>query len=166
MNENLLLWGWGLIAAGVLLVFLEVFVPSGGLLSILSVGSAIAGVIVLFRASTTWGLTGLLTVMILGPCAVAFALRVWPSTPIGRRMLGEKPADVVEAERRAAQREADERLALLGAEGVVLTDLRPVGVVQVGDRRVDALSETGLVRAGARVRVTVVESHQVKVRPV
>jgi membrane-bound serine protease (ClpP class) len=55
-------------------------------------------------------------------------------------------------------------LALIGAEGVVLTDLRPVGVIQVDGQRFDALSETGLIRAGSRVKVTKIDSNQVKVR--
>ena len=61
-------------------------------------------------------------------------------------------------------KEREKQLALIGAEGVVLTDLRPVGVIQVDGQRFDALSETGLIRAGSRVKVTKIDSNQVKVR--
>lgn len=164
MNETMLYWGTGLLAASLLLLILEVFVPSGGLIAVAATGCAIAGVVCLFRVSTTWGLVGILTLLFLGPAAFSFALKVWPHTPIGRRMLGEKPPEQVEAERRAAEREREERLALLGAEGVVVTDLRPVGVARINGKRYDVLSEESLIRAGERVRVSLVEPNQIKVR--
>ncbi len=166
MNEAMLFWGIGLLAAALLLIILEVFSPSGGLIAIVATCCAIAGVACLFRLSALWGLVGILTLLFLGPLAFGFALKVWPHTPIGRRMLGERPAEVVEAERQAAEREREQRLALIGREGVVLTDLRPVGVVEVDGKRYDALSEESLIRAGSRVRVSVVEPNQVKVRRV
>ncbi len=165
-GEAMLFWGIGLLAAALLLVILEVFVPSGGLIAIAASCCAVAGVVCLFRVSPTWGLVGILTLLILAPLAFSFALKVWPHTPIGRRMLGEKPPEQVEAERLAAERERDQRLALIGQEGLVLTDLRPVGIVEVQGKRFDALSEESLIRAGSRVRVTVVEPNQIKVRRV
>ncbi|MFM9997090.1 MAG: NfeD family protein [Phycisphaerales bacterium] len=164
MNEVMLYWGIGLLGASLLLLILEVFIPSGGLIAVTATGCAIAGVVCLFRVSTTWGLVGILGLMFLGPSAFAFALKVWPHTPIGRRMLGDRSPEELEAERRAAEREREERQALLGAEGVVVTDLRPVGVVSIDGRRHDALSEESMLRAGTRVRVSVVEPNQIKVR--
>lgn len=162
--ESMLFWGIGLLAAALLLVILEVFVPSGGMIAIVATVSAIAGVACLFRVSATWGLVGILTLLCLGPLAFAFALKVWPHTPIGRRMLGEKPAEQIEAERLAAEREREQRLALIGREGIVLTDLRPVGVVEIDGKRHDALSEESLIRAGSRIKVSVAEPTQLRVR--
>ena len=160
-----LMWGLGLLAASLLLVVIEVFVPSGGLIALISTGCAIAGVVFLFRAGEAWGWSGVGAVVVLGPMTFVFALKIWPSTPIGRRMLGVKTEEELEAERLAALKERERLLSLVGAEGVVLSDLRPVGVAQIGSQRMDVLSETGFVRAGTRIRVTVVESNQVKVRP-
>ena len=162
----MLLWGLGLLGAALLLVIIEVFIPSGGLIAIAAGGTAIAGVVCLFRYSTTWGILGVLALLLLGHATFAFALRVWPSTAVGRRMLGERPPEVIEAERLAAQRERDRLLALVGSEGGALTDLRPVGVVKVGAERLDALAETGFIRSGSRVRITVVEMNQIKVRAI
>jgi membrane-bound ClpP family serine protease len=164
LNEEFLFWGLGLIAAALMLVIVEVFIPSGGLIALTATGCSIAGVYCLFQVSTAWGVTGIAVLAVLGPAAFAFALRIWPSTPMGRKMLGEKPPEQVEAERLAALRERDTLLALVGQEGIVLSDLRPVGVVQIGGKRYDALSEAGLVRAGSRVRVIVAEPSQLKVR--
>lgn len=162
----MLFWGLGLLAAALLLVVIEVFVPSGGLIAIISTGCAIAGIYCLFRVSPTWGIIGILCVIFMGPAAFAFALRVWPSTPIGRKMMGTKSAEQVEAEKLAELKERERLAALVGAEGVVLTDLRPVGVVQIGTQRYDALAEASFIRAGTKVRVTVVEPNQIKVRAI
>lgn len=166
MNEGLLFWGMGLLAAGLLLVVLEVFVPSGGLIAIAAIGCAVGGVVCLFRYGTTWGIVGVAAVLVLGPMAAGFALRVWPHTPMGRKVFGERSAEEVEAERLAAIKERERLAALYGAEGVVLTDLRPVGLVEIGGKRYEALSESTFVGAGSRVRVTVVEGNQLKVRAI
>lgn len=52
------------------------------------------------------------------------------------------------------------------AEGVVLTPLKPVGVVDFDGRRVEAISEGPFVMGGARVRVIRVEGNKVFVRPI
>ena len=56
--------------------------------------------------------------------------------------------------------------ALVGSEAVVVSDLRPIGVVRIGNRKFEAASETTLIRAGQTVRVTSVEGLNLKVRAV
>ncbi len=163
--ETLLAWGLALIGLGVILVLVDLLLPTGGMLIVLASLSAIGGIVCLFRYDTTWGLVGTLGVLVLAPALVVFGVKVWPHTPVGRRVFG-----VVSEEELAKQREQEESArkalhALVGEEGVVLTDLRPVGVVEVRGTRYDALSELGFVRAGTRVKVTVAEHNQVKVRP-
>ena len=165
-GDAMLIWGLALLAAAVLLVVVEVLVPSGGIIGILSAGLAIAGVVCLFRYSTTWGLTGALLVLVGGPALFVFALNMLPSTPTGRAMLGEiDPEQRAEAERK--DREERERFAsLVGAEGVALTDMRPVGTVRVEGERHEATADTSYIRAGQKVRVTGVDMSTLKVRPI
>lgn len=165
-GEDMLFWGLGLLAASLLLIVVELFVPSGGLIAVLSAACALGGIACLFRQSGAWGMTGVLLVVVLGPVVGYFALRIYPNTPIGRKIIhGSRTEEQIEAERRQAQEAREQMLALIGLEGVALTDLRPVGRIEVEGRRLDALSETTLVKAGTRVRVTEVVDNQVKVRP-
>lgn len=164
--EDLLLWGLVLLGLGVVLLVAELFLPSGGLLSVLSGVCAIAGIVVLFRHDTTWGVSGLLFVLVMGPMAAIFMVRVWPHTPVGRAVLGTSNEEDVQKQHEAEDLERRQWLALVGKEGLVLSDLRPVGVVEIDGKRYDALSETTLIRSGQKVRVSAVESRQVKVRPI
>ncbi len=165
--ENALLIGFLLIAGGVALIVGELFIPSHGVLALAAGGVSIAGVVVLFMHDPMWGVIGLLVLGILAPVSLGFALRVWPDTPIGRRMLHGEGGEHADEERRAReQRERDERLALIGLEGRAVTDLHPVGIIELEGKRMDAIAETTLVDAGATVRVTNTDHNQIRVRPV
>ncbi|MBL8761267.1 MAG: hypothetical protein JNL50_08200 [Phycisphaerae bacterium] len=161
-----LLWGLGLIGASLLLLILEVFIPSMGVLFVTAVVTALAGVVTLFTYDPVWGVSGLLAVLVLGPMVGFSALNIWKNTPIGRRMIGSKSEAEREEEKRAEVRERDQMLALVGAEGETLTDLRPVGVARFDGKRLDVTSELGLIVKGTRVRITAVEGTLIKVQEV
>lgn len=162
--ESLLLWGLALLAAAALLIMVEIFIPSGGLISIVAVILAIVGVVCLFRYDVGWGIGGTAAVLILGPTIAFAALHIWRSTPMGRRAIGAPTEEEIEARHRAEEEDRRRREAMIGLEGVTLTDLRPVGVVEIQGRRHEAVSETAMVARGTPVRVTAVEGNQLKVR--
>jgi membrane-bound serine protease (ClpP class) len=103
-------------------------------------------------------------VILGGPTAFFLGLRVMPSTPLGQKLVlgGDKDPE-------AAPPEAPDAAlrALIGAQGDVVTDLRPIGTVRINGQRYDALAETTLIRAGSRVVVTdVVDGASLRVRAV
>jgi membrane-bound ClpP family serine protease len=166
----------GLVFAGValFLFLLELFVPSGGLLGLLSAIGAIASVGAFFAYDPVWGVAALAGYAVLAPALVVFGVRVWARSPIGRRMIlratesTEAPPDGEDdlfAEG-APPPPRDPRLELVGAEGVTVTPLRPVGFVQIGARRLDAVAEFGVIEADCRVRVTEIRDNAVRVRPI
>lgn len=164
--ESLLVWGMMLIAAALLVMAIDIFVPSGGILVGLAGVSAVAGVVCLFRHSVSAGVMGALTVLVLAPSIAVFGLKIWPSTPIGRRIIGI-PTEEEEAKLHA-EREAEERSRreIIGMTGRVVVDLRPVGMVEILGKRYDAKSETFFVPAGSEVRVTGMEGNELRVRQV
>ncbi len=156
--------GWGvlLLAAALVLLVLEVVMPSG-IVSVVAAMLAIAGIVCLFRDSISWGITGILSVAVLAPMILILGLKIMPSTGIGKRLLfGERGVhEPVIPE--SAGRELE---ALLGAEGEAVTDLRPVGSASIMGERIEVLSEIAFVPTGTRVRVSSVEGSQIKVRPI
>ena len=167
--ESYLFWGICLLLAAVLLLFVEVFIPSMGLISLTAFVLAIAGVVCLFQVSAAWGVVGLLSFLVFGCGAFMFALRIMPNTWIGRRLMYGDDAAKHEHDGEDAPPPVEERGefdALVGMEGVALTDLRPVGTVRVGEQKIQAVSETSLIRGGARIRVVSVDGNQLRVRPI
>lgn len=158
--ESLLIWGLALIAAALVLVVVEVFVPSAGLIGIIAGVLGIVGVVCLFRYETLWGVGGLLALAVLAPLIFAFGLKLMPSTPMGRKLLfGESGEDPVKPN-------SDELSPLVGAVAEAVTDLRPVGSIMLDGRRVSASSEGTIIPAGTRVKIVAVDGPNIRVRPV
>jgi hypothetical protein len=171
-----ILWAVVLLAAAVVLVILELFVPSGGLISVLAGVAAVGSIIAFFRYDTTWGLVATGMYVVLGPIAVIYGFKWWLNSPLGRRMilggtLDDDPLDpdappspdAMSAEH--ARRERQARLQqLIGARGVAVTLLRPVGTVKIEGQRLDAMAESGVIESGTPIVVTDVYDNQVKVR--
>ena len=60
----------------------------------------------------------------------------------------------------------DDQSSYVGQEGVLLTDLRPVGTVRVGDKRLDALADGEFLNKGTKVRVIRIDGAQLVVEKV
>jgi membrane-bound ClpP family serine protease len=165
MNPDaLLIWGLALLAISVVLLVVEVFVPSGGIIAVVSGMCAIGGVGMLWKYDTTWGITGLLTMLVLGPMALAWAFKMLPHTPIGRAILGGRSAEELEQLEMEEREHALKRRALVGATGVALTDMRPVGEVEIDGEAMEAFAEHDWIEAGDRIVVTNAGGLEIKVR--
>lgn len=56
--------------------------------------------------------------------------------------------------------------ALLGKEGTATSELRPAGVAEIEGRRVDVVTQGGMIAEGDRVRVAEVEGNRVVVEAI
>jgi len=162
--DDLLIWGLVLLLLSSALLVIEVFVPTAGVLAITSTALAVAGVVCLWRYSNEWGVGGLLTMMVVGPGIAFYGLKIYRQTPLGRKMTGADTDDRMAEDHDRLEESLRTRQQLVGKIGTVLTELRPIGVIDIDGARHDALSETTLIRAGRRVRITGVEPGQVRVR--
>ncbi len=162
--ETLLFAGVGLILFGLLLICIEAFVPSGGAIGIAAAICAIAGVVILYRYDTIWGVIGTLTVLILGPMAFFSAVSMLPNTRIGRKMIGSSVEEIANEHRAENQRQDEQRGALLDQHGVAVTALRPVGIVEINGSRHNAIAAGGIIDAGQSIRVVQTDGMQIAVR--
>jgi len=142
------------------LIVAEVFVPSGGLISIFALACLIGGVVIFFRQSVTAGWAGVVIAVIMIPSVLVFAYRIFPKTKFGKSVTLTPP------ERQPGDAIADtsELRELLGAVGLVITPLRPVGICDFSGQRVECVAESGYVDKGRKVKVIRVQSTQVTVR--
>ena len=157
-----LIWAAILLLIGLSLVVLEVFVPSGGVIGFLSVVSVLSAVALAFYRGPGYGLSFLGAAVIAVPIVLATALRWWPDTPMGRRVLLEAPTS------EEVLPESDQRRSLkmlVGRIGEAKSLMLPSGSVLIDGRMVDALSEGVAIEKGQWVQVVEVRGTRVVVRP-
>jgi len=162
--DPLVIWTIGFAVAAAVLFTLEIVIPSGGILGMLSMAALIGVIVCLFLIDLTYGWIGLVASLFIVPAAVGVAMKMFPHTPIGRRLIlagNDGPRQPV----RYGSTD-DQTQDLMGAEGVVVTEMRPIGVVNFNGQRVECLSERGTVEPGAKVKVVNISGFEIKVRPI
>lgn len=151
-------WAIILMLLGCGLIVLEVFIPSGGLLSFFAGVAVLASLVMAFRSSTTTGLGFILAALVAIPTLVGLAFKYLPQTSLGKAFLGELPssADVLPA---------DSRHDLVGRVGRAKSKMLPSGSVLVDGKYIDAVSQGGAIEIDQAVVVTEFRSNRVVVRP-
>ena len=150
-------WAIILILLGCGLVVLEVFIPSGGLISFLAVLALLGSIYMAFQRGTSAGFTFLMITVVAVPAAVAAAFKVWPHTPMGKAFLGELPTE----EETAPE---DWRRELVGHSGIAQTRMMPSGAVLVDGKQIDAISRGTPIDPGTPIVVVEVKANRVVVR--
>ena len=152
--DNPLLLALILIAIAAVLVAVDMFIPSGGVLAILAMLAACGAVVCGFLHSVTAGSWIGIAVLAAIPLSFYIFVKIYPSTPIGRQMI-MKPQDAEPYDFGGGGRNS--RAALMNQIGLAETDLSPSGAISIDGRRYEASSIDGLIRAGTAVRVRDVE---------
>ncbi len=137
--------------AGLTLLFLEVFIPSGGILAIaavLCIGYSIwelwlQGEIVLALICAAF--TALYTVALFK----FWVKKIGLHTSLDEAALGD---DV-----RSAQE-------LIGQRGLVMSDLRPAGIALIAGRRLDVVANSGYIEKGDSVVIIQSDGNRILVR--
>ncbi len=144
------------------LIIAEVFVPSGGLISLCALVCLIGGAVIFFHYSTTVGWIGIGVASVMIPAILIFAYKIFPKTRFGKSVTLSPP----DRQQGDAVPDTSELKELLGSVGVVLTPLRPVGMCDFSGQRVECVAESGYVEKDKKVKVIDVESTQVTVRTI
>ena len=166
-----IIWAFVFIGIALALFFVELFVPSGGLIAILGGLAVVASLIAFYIHDVNTGLIATGTYIVFGPILAWIAFKIWSASPLAKRMIlgGIVNEDGDEAMQRSKARQ-QERLAhlqpLVGKEGKTITVLRPVGVVRIDGNRIDAMAETGSIEADCAIVVVSAYDNQVKVRSI
>ncbi|QDU59776.1 hypothetical protein Pan216_06080 [Planctomycetes bacterium Pan216] len=151
-----------LLVVGVLIVFIELFIPSAGLLFIASSVCILGSLYFAFQVGVGTGFLFVVTIFGLILILPRLLIRIWRNTPIGKRMFLESPSDDAEED---SDEGIDERYdSLEGAIGRTLTPLRPSGMTELLGQRIDTVTEGVMIEQGEYVRVIAVEGNRVKVR--
>lgn len=137
----------------------EVFVPSGGLLSVLALLFLAGGLFIFFHYSPVAGWIGVLLAVVVVPTALFTAYKLLPNLKFGKNVVLEP------AEREYGDGVPDNKSLrdLVGKPGVCLTPLRPVGTCEINGQRVQCVAESGLIEKDREISVISVEGLRVVV---
>ncbi len=147
-----------LVALG--LGLLDILVPSGGVLLVLSAASAIGSVLFGFRSGTTTGMIILTIVIGAVPIVLLIALRLWEHTPLGRLIVLKPPAD----DDQESALPNDSLRELVGHVGITQGSLMPTGHVRINHRNYNATTQGEIIEHTQYVEVVDIRERNLLVR--
>ncbi|WP_417380350.1 hypothetical protein [Gimesia sp.] len=155
------------LAVALILLVAEIFLPSGGLIALLSLSSIAASVWAAWMAwwETSPGLwwTYIASVIVLIPTTLGFAVRFFPNTAWGKKVIHEVPTlDEVTG----FQEETEHLRSLIGKVGKTQTLLNPSGFVLVNHERHHCESQGMIVDSQVDVEIIAVEGTRLVVKVV
>lgn len=159
-----LVWITGLLFVGLFVMVLEVFIPSGGLLGFISIAAIVAAVATAFvEQGIGSGFLVLAITAVAVPATLAIAFHLFPSTPLGRRIMPSPP----DPQELVPDRKERERLKeFVGRQGRVARDLLPWGQVEISQEKIEAVSRAGPIVSGTVIEVVGTEGRAVVVRTI
>jgi membrane-bound ClpP family serine protease len=156
-----LIWAALLLALGLTLAIIELFVPSAGLLGLLAFGSLIGAIGLAFHRGPWAGVSFLAITVICLPIGLAVAMRWWPYTPVGKKLLLDAPQQDSVLPDTEARRQMKQLIGKIGEAQSLMT---PNGAVRIDGRTIDALSAGTVIEPGQHVRVIEVRGNRVLVQ--
>ena len=154
------LWAVAIFLIGVILLLIELFaIPGFGITGIAGILAILASLFMSFNdmaeAAGTISIAFLITIT-----GGAFIVTRLGRSPFwGRLVLSHRQ------EKSEGYVSSEERASYLGATGRTLTVLRPAGVILIGDKKLDAISEGEYIPRGVVVTVIHAEGGKLMVRP-
>ena len=154
-----------LLIVGLAILMAEIFIPSGGLLGVITFISLVVSLIFAYRA---WGgshpgifVAFCLLLLLLVPIVIGTGFSILPHTAVGRKVILEAPDAEALTPYLAESRHLEQ---LVGEFGTALTMLNPGGLVRVLGERLHATSAGFAIEPGDSVKVIEVRGSSVVVR--
>ena len=144
--------------AGVLMIIVEILLPTVGLLAGLGVAAMLYS-IVLALGGDIGALAALGIALVIAVVLFLLIVSRLPSSRLWNKIVLQKSSRTEEGYVSAA-----ERSDLVGKTGEVLTELRPSGTARIDGRPVDVISEGAFIQKGKSIVVLSVNGSRVVVR--
>ena len=143
------------LVAALVVFFLELLIPSFGLLTILGIILTVGSLVSAFSAGQRIGVIFLVVVLILAPVVVYLAFKMFD-----RFGVVLKEGSATEGDSSAPE------VPQVGGRGVAVTVLRPSGTAQIDGKKYSVVTQGDLIEAGVQVEVVSAGTVRVVVKPV
>jgi membrane-bound ClpP family serine protease len=153
-----------LLIAFYFLVCIEFMIPTAGMAGFAAAASIVSALVIAFSFSIYWGVTLSAVVIVTTPPLMISLVRIWPHTPIGRRILNRRPGDPLYEPTVPTTRSGRDYQSLIGCIGETKSDLLPTGIVRIDQENHEAVSTGGVIDRGSSVVVTGAQRRLIQVR--
>ncbi|MBR9984811.1 MAG: serine protease [Desulfosarcina sp.] len=142
---------------GILVIIAEIILPSGGILSILAAGLFGYSLYLVFtQLSASTGMAFVIADLILIPILVYVGIKFLAKSPVTlRTKLSRKDGVTAQS---IGQKE------YVGSPGLALTDLRPSGIAQINQERMDVVTQGEYIEKQTPIIVIAVSGNQIVVK--
>lgn len=144
-----------LLAAGVLLLGAELYLP-GGFIGAAGAICLLCAIFAGFKAFPEHGGAIALGIVALGVASIVLWMTVFPKTKLGKRL-------AITEDLSGSKSFAENLDALLGKQGVAQSTLRPSGYAEIEGRRVDVVTRGEMISQGTALYVVDVEGSRIVV---
>jgi membrane-bound serine protease (ClpP class) len=142
---------------GIIVVIVEVIIPTGGILAIAAIGLLGYSLYLVFTAvSSAAGIGFVVADLIVIPVALT----------VGFKLLAHSPATLRKnlSKEDGVQAQSPELTRYVGMEGVAVSDLRPSGTALIDGKRLDVVSRGEYLEKSTKIVVTAVTGNQIIVK--
>jgi membrane-bound ClpP family serine protease len=141
---------------GLVVIVVEIFVPSLGLLSVMAAGILFYSLYLVFTTiSFTMGMVFLGVDILLIPVVLVMGFKALGASSLSLHKILSSKEGVFS--------QAPDLVSWKGKQGEAITDLRPSGTVIIEGKRLDAVTDGEYVDAGTPVVVTLVSGNRIVV---
>ena len=142
---------------GILVIIAEIILPSGGILSILATGLFGYSLYLVFtNISSSAGMAFIIADLFIVPILVYFGIKFLAKSPVTLRTKLSKEDGVTV--------QSSDQNDFLGSVGLAITDLRPSGVANVKDQRLDVVTQGEYLENQTEIIVIAVSGNQIVVK--
>jgi membrane-bound serine protease (ClpP class) len=140
--------------AGVIIIIAEIFLPSGGLLSVIAAGLFGYSLFIVFNdISTMAGIYFVLADLFIIPVLVAVGLKILARSPATLQETLSRENGVVS--------QSPEMESFKGGEGKTVTALHPGGTAMINNKRVDVVSRGEYIEKNKDIVVVEITGNQI-----
>ncbi len=147
--------------AGVLLLVAELMLPSHGILTLGALACLGVAVYQTFQRDMTAGIVGTGVCLIMVPTILLVGIKYIRYLPMGDLMAPPNPT----REDVGAAFDSSEIEALIGQTGRTVSQLRPVGICEFNNKRIQCVAESGMIDRNTAVIAVGLHLNNLMVRP-
>ena len=154
--------GWEsllLLVVGVVLIIVEIFIPGFGIFGVLGAVGVVASIVLASGQSMQYVLLAVLIAVAVTVGGSYLFIRIFGYRGFFKKII---LSDSTKSDQGYISNAT--RNELVGLEGIAVTPLRPSGIADFGDERLDVVTEGGYLSSGSEVKIVKTNGSRVVVR--